>query len=31
MENKPDILTVLSRAQTGEYCTQKGWTHLHGG
>jgi len=25
MQNKPDILEVLSRAQTGEYCTQKEW------
>ncbi|MDJ0924912.1 MAG: monomethylamine:corrinoid methyltransferase [Acidimicrobiia bacterium] len=25
MQKKPDILEVLSRAQTGEYCTQKEW------
>jgi len=25
MHQKPDILEVLSRAQTGEYCTQKEW------
>jgi methylamine--corrinoid protein Co-methyltransferase len=25
MKKKPDILEVLSRAQTGEYCTQKEW------
>ncbi len=25
MHNKPDILEILSRTQTGEYCTQKEW------
>lgn len=25
MKNRPDILEVLGRAQTGEYCTQKEW------
>jgi methylamine---corrinoid protein Co-methyltransferase len=25
MKNKPDILEILHRAQTGEYCTQKQW------
>jgi len=25
MKNKPDILEILGRAQTGEYCTQKEW------
>lgn len=25
MKNKPDILEILSRTQTGEYCTQKEW------
>ncbi len=25
MHNRPDIFEVLSRAQTGEYCTQKEW------
>jgi hypothetical protein len=25
MNNRPDILEILSRAQTGEYCSQKDW------
>ncbi len=25
MHNKPDILEILGRTQTGEYCTQKEW------
>ena len=25
MQNKPDMLEILTRTQTGEYCTQKEW------